>query len=213
MANGRLLRPAACIIPACPALCGAKPCCKMKRLGFNTVQTYAFWNFHEPKENEWDFSGDKDLDAFLKLVKAVGNVRHRARRAPTFARNGTAAVTPSGCASSPICAFGKTIPAFEAEVDKWLGKVMPIVAANQINRGGSVIMVQLENEHPQGWGREMPNNYFRHMRDTALCAWIGSPVLFQRPASRLRPGGREFMGQQRPNENPWYSYGILARLV
>ena len=30
---------------------------RLKRAGFNTVETYAFWNFHEPRENEWDFSG------------------------------------------------------------------------------------------------------------------------------------------------------------
>ena len=30
---------------------------RVKRAGFNTVETYAFWNFHEPRENEWDFTG------------------------------------------------------------------------------------------------------------------------------------------------------------
>lgn len=45
---------------------------RMKRAGFNTVQTYVFWNFHEPREGTWDFSGSRDLDAFLKLVKQMG---------------------------------------------------------------------------------------------------------------------------------------------
>ncbi|MDQ2686697.1 MAG: beta-galactosidase, partial [Armatimonadota bacterium] len=45
---------------------------RFKRAGFNTVQTYCFWDFHEPQEGKWDFTGDKDLDAFLKLVKSLG---------------------------------------------------------------------------------------------------------------------------------------------
>src|SRR5450759_2834222 len=45
---------------------------RFKRAGINTVQTYAFWNLHEPREGKWDFSGDKDLDAFLKTAKALG---------------------------------------------------------------------------------------------------------------------------------------------
>src|SRR5471030_2456417 len=28
---------------------------RLKRAGFSTVQTYTFWNFHEPKEGQFDF--------------------------------------------------------------------------------------------------------------------------------------------------------------
>src|SRR5579862_1281179 len=45
---------------------------RIKRAGFNTVQTYAFWNYHEPQERKWNFSGDHDFEAFLKLVKEMG---------------------------------------------------------------------------------------------------------------------------------------------
>ena len=31
-----------------------------------------FWNFHEPREGQFDFSGDKDLDAYLKLAHSLG---------------------------------------------------------------------------------------------------------------------------------------------
>ena len=45
---------------------------RFKRAGFTTVQTYAFWNYHEEKEGQWNFNGEKDFDAFLKLAKEVG---------------------------------------------------------------------------------------------------------------------------------------------
>lgn len=39
---------------------------KMKRAGFNTVQTYVFWNYQEPRPGQFRFTGRANLDAFLK---------------------------------------------------------------------------------------------------------------------------------------------------
>ena len=176
---------------------------KMKRLGFNTVQTYAFWNFHEPKENEWDFSGDKDLDAFLKLVKQLG-MYATVRVGPYVCAEWDSGGYPVWLRFKPDVRVREDNTAFEAEVDKWLGKVMPIVAANQINRGGSVIMVQLENEHPKGWGREMPNPYFTHLRDTALALGLEVPYFFSGLHHGSDPaGGNSWDSKGR--DNPWYS--------
>lgn len=40
----------------------------LKALGFNTVETYVPWNFHETIENEYDFKGHKDLKHFIELA-------------------------------------------------------------------------------------------------------------------------------------------------
>src|SRR6516165_277501 len=45
---------------------------RLKRAGFNCVETYAFWNFHEPRENESDFTGDRDFGKFLDTAKELG---------------------------------------------------------------------------------------------------------------------------------------------
>ena len=37
-----------------------------KEAGINTIDTYVFWNLHEPKEGEFDF---EDLIGFLKGAK------------------------------------------------------------------------------------------------------------------------------------------------
>ena len=176
---------------------------KMKRLGFNTVQTYAFWNFHEPKENEWDFSGDKDLDAFLKLVKQLG-MYATVRVGPYVCAEWDSGGYPVWLRFKPDLRVREDNPAFKAEVDKWLGKVMPIVAQNQIHRGGSVIMVQLENEHPQGWGREMPNEYFRHLRDTSLALGMEVPYFFSGLHHGSDPAG-DRSWDSKGRDNPWYT--------
>ena len=40
---------------------------RAKTGGFNAIITYVSWNAHEPEEGQFDFSGNKDLGAFLDL--------------------------------------------------------------------------------------------------------------------------------------------------
>ena len=40
-----------------------------KAMGLNTIATYVFWNVHEPQPGVYNFSGDADLSAFLKLAQ------------------------------------------------------------------------------------------------------------------------------------------------
>src|SRR5450432_141437 len=42
---------------------------RLKRCGFNCIEIYTFWNFHEPQEGQFSFSGDHDLNLFLKEIK------------------------------------------------------------------------------------------------------------------------------------------------
>lgn len=44
----------------------------LKAMGLNTVATYVFWNFHEPKESVWDFTGDRNLAEFIKTAGEKG---------------------------------------------------------------------------------------------------------------------------------------------
>ena len=41
-----------------------------KALGMNTVCLYVFWNSHEPKPGEFDFTGQNDLAEFCRLCQA-----------------------------------------------------------------------------------------------------------------------------------------------
>ena len=44
----------------------------LKAMGLNAVATYVFWNFHEPEQGKWDFSGDKDLAEYIKIAGEEG---------------------------------------------------------------------------------------------------------------------------------------------
>ena len=41
-----------------------------KALGMNTICLYVFWNYHEPQEGQYDFSGQKDIAAWLPTMRA-----------------------------------------------------------------------------------------------------------------------------------------------
>jgi hypothetical protein len=45
---------------------------KMKAGGIDIVSTYVFWIHHEEEQGHFDWSGDKDLHAFLELCKETG---------------------------------------------------------------------------------------------------------------------------------------------
>ncbi|WP_431214232.1 beta-galactosidase [Puia sp. P3] len=45
---------------------------RLQRAGFNCVEVYVFWNFHEPAGGKFEFGGDKDLGEFLRLVARMG---------------------------------------------------------------------------------------------------------------------------------------------
>ena len=39
-----------------------------KSLGMNTICLYIFWNIHEQKEGEYDFTGNNDVAKFCRLA-------------------------------------------------------------------------------------------------------------------------------------------------
>ena len=43
-----------------------------KALGMNTLCLYVFWNIHEQQEGQFDFTGNNDVAAFIKLAQKNG---------------------------------------------------------------------------------------------------------------------------------------------
>ena len=150
---------------------------RLKRAGFNCVEVYTFWNTHEPRPNQFNFAGDADLDLFLKTAKSLG-LYAIVRVGPYYCAEWDSGGYPVWLRFAPGVRVRENNPQFIAAVDRFWDKLIPIVAANQINRGGSVILVQLENEHPLGWGTEMPNPYFVHLQQKALSLGLEVPYFF-----------------------------------
>ena len=173
---------------------------RLKRAGFNTVQTYAFWNFHEPRENEWDFTGDHDLGAFLDTAKEVG-LYATVRVGPYVCAEWDSGGYPVWLKFKPPMKVRTADPEYLKWNDHWYDKILPIVAAHQIHKGGNVIMVQLENEHPKGWGTVDGDPYFDHLHKKAVDLGIEVPYFF----SGLNHGNGPSPGNVASRTTPWYT--------
>jgi beta-galactosidase len=154
---------------------------KLKRSGFNTVETYVFWNYHEAHEGQFDFTTEnRDLGAFLDVAKQVGLyaiVRVGPYSCAEWANGGF----PTWLYFKPDLTVRGENKAYLACVDDWFNKMLPIVAQHQINKGGNVILVQLENEHPanwSNWGTQINGPYFQHLLDLAHQNGLEIPMYF-----------------------------------
>lgn len=45
---------------------------KSKEGGLDAIETYVFWNAHEPVRGQYDFTGNLDLIKFIKTVQDAG---------------------------------------------------------------------------------------------------------------------------------------------
>jgi alpha-N-acetylglucosaminidase len=150
---------------------------RLKRAGFNCIEIYTFWNWHEPQEGKFTFSGDHDLGAFLRLVGNMG-LYAIVRVGPYYCAEWDNGGYPLWLRFKNGVRVREDNAAFEQYVDRFFDKLLPVVFSQQIQKGGPVIMVQLENEHPRGWGTYMPDGYFRHLQQKALSMGLKVPYFF-----------------------------------
>lgn len=175
---------------------------RLKRAGFNCVEIYTFWNFHEPREGVFDFTGDHDLGAFLQLVKTMG-MYAIVRVGPYYCAEWDNGGYPLWLKFKPGLRVRESNAAFESVAGHFFDRLLPIVAANQINHGGAVILVQLENEHPLGWGTAIPNSYFTWLRSMALAHGIEVPYFFSGLHHSSDPAGDVMNLDEAARPNPW----------
>jgi beta-galactosidase len=175
---------------------------RMKQGSFNCVETYAFWNLSEPRENEWNFAGDADIGAFLDTAKQQG-LYATVRVGPYVCAEWDFGGWPIWLKFKPAMNVRTDDPAYLALNDHWYDKIFSVIAPHQINHGGNVIMVQLENEHPKGWGVITDQPYFVHLSDTAVKDGLEVPYFM----SGLNHGGSPSPGNLDPatRTNPWYT--------
>lgn len=119
---------------------------KIKACGFNTIETYTAWNLHEPKESEFDFSGNLDLGAYLELIQELG-MYAIVRPGPYICSEWEFGGLPWWLLKYDDLQLRCMNERFIEKTDRYFDAIIPIIAAHQIGNGGNVIMVQVENEY------------------------------------------------------------------
>lgn len=119
---------------------------KARLMGLNTIETYVAWNAHEPRRGQWDSSGWNDLGRFLDLVAAEG-MHAIVRPGPYICAEWHNGGLPVWLTSMPGIGLRRSEPQYLDAVAGYLRRVYEIVAPRQIDAGGPVILVQIENEY------------------------------------------------------------------
>ncbi|MDL5351751.1 beta-galactosidase family protein [Microbacterium sp. zg-YB36] len=119
---------------------------KAKLMGLNAIETYVFWNAHEPVPGQWDASGALDLGRFLDLIAEEG-MHAIVRPGPYVCAEWHNGGLPTWLTADTEMTLRSSDPTYLAAVTSYLDRVNAIVAPRQIDQGGSVILVQIENEY------------------------------------------------------------------
>lgn len=118
---------------------------KMKDGGVTIIATYIFWNHHESKEGQFDWSGQRNLRYFLEICKE--------EEMPVVLRVGPFCHGEARCGGIPDWIFEKGIesrtenPEFLDAVDKLYRQIFSQIEGLQWKDGGPVIACQFDNEY------------------------------------------------------------------
>ncbi|XP_056227399.1 beta-galactosidase [Seriola aureovittata] len=133
---------------------------KMYMAGLNAIQTYIPWNFHEESPGRYSFSGDRDVEHFLQLAKDIG-LLVILRPGPYICAEWDMGGLPAWLLNKQNIVLRSSDPDYIAAVDKWMGKLLPMIKPYLYQNNGPIISVQVENEYGSYFACDY--NYLRHL--------------------------------------------------
>ena len=146
-----------------------------KALGMNTVCLYVFWNIHEQKEGEFDFTGNNDVAAFCRLCQKNG-MYVIVRPGPYVCAEWEMGGLPWWLLKKKDIKLREQDPYFMQRVEIFEKEVGKQLAPLTIQNGGPIIMVQVENEYGS-YGKDKP--YVSAIRDIVRKSGFDKVSLFQ----------------------------------
>ncbi|KAJ8290802.1 hypothetical protein GJAV_G00017740 [Gymnothorax javanicus] len=134
---------------------------KMYMAGLNAIQTYIPWNFHEIAPKHYNFSGDRDLEHFLRLAQEVG-LLVILRPGPYICAEWDMGGLPAWLLKKKDIVLRSSDADYIAAVDSWMAVLLPMIKPLLYQNGGPIITVQVENEYGSYFACDY--NYLRHLQ-------------------------------------------------
>lgn len=146
-----------------------------KALGMNTICLVVFWNIHEQREGEFDFTGNNDVAEFCRTAQRNG-MYVIVRPGPYVCAEWEMGGLPWWLLKKKDIRLREQDPYFMERVRLFENKVGEQLAPLTIQNGGPIIMVQVENEYGS-YGEDKA--YVGEIRDIVKSAGFDKVALFQ----------------------------------
>jgi len=141
---------------------------KARAMGLNTISTYVFWDMHEPKPGVFDFSGQLDVAAFVRMAQEEG-LYVILRPGPYACAEWDLGGLPAWLLADPNIVLRSSDERFLGPAENYLKRLGRELAPLQITRGGPIIAVQVENEYGSfGNDHEYMKRILAAIRNTGL---------------------------------------------
>ena len=146
-----------------------------KALGMNAVCIYIFWNIHEQREGQFDFTGNSDVAEFCRLAQKNG-MYVIVRPGPYVCAEWEMGGLPWWLLKKKDIRLRERDPYFMERVKIFEQKVGEQLKPLTIQNGGPIIMIQVENEYGS-YGEDKP--YVSEIRDCLRGIYGNEMALFQ----------------------------------
>ncbi|KAK4727677.1 hypothetical protein R3W88_032594 [Solanum pinnatisectum] len=135
---------------------------KAKDGGLDVIETYVFWNGHEPSPGKYNFEGRYDLVRFIKLVQRAG-LYVNLRIGPYICAEWNFGGFPVWLKYVPGMEFRTNNQPFKVAMQGFVQKIVNMMKSENLfePQGGPIIMAQIENEYgPVEWEIGAPGKAF-----------------------------------------------------
>jgi beta-galactosidase len=156
-----------------------------KAMGLNTITTYVFWNYHEPRPEVYDFTGNHDVAEFIREAQQEG-LYVILRPGPYSCAEWEFGGFPAWLLKDHSTIVRSRDPKFIDPATRWLKRLGKEVAPLQIGNGGPIILVQVENEYGS-FGDD--HAYMQEIRQLLVHAGFTKSVLYTADGADEVPAG------------------------
>ncbi|XP_072999265.1 beta-galactosidase 7-like isoform X1 [Typha latifolia] len=141
---------------------------KAKEGGLDVIQTYVFWNVHEPIQGQYNFEGRYDLVRFIKEVQAQG-LYVSLRLGPFIESEWKYGAFPFWLRDIPGITFRCDNEPFKSHMQTFVAMIVDMMKSERLYypQGGPIIISQIENEY------QMVERAF-HQRGPPYVHWAAS---------------------------------------
>jgi beta-galactosidase len=157
-----------------------------KAMGLNTVCAYLFWNMHEPKPGEFNWTGQADAAEFCRIAQQEG-LWVILRPGPYACAEWEMGGFPWWLLKEKDIQLRTRDPRYIQAATRYLKEVGRVLGPLQISKGGPIIMVQVENEYGF-FGKDA--QYMGDLRQVLIDSGFDVPLFACNPPSHLKDGYR-----------------------